>query len=1088
MESLNLLSRSPNPEDMQTAKNTTPKFASFRTDVISDHSKAKEAKRLANKTSDYRGRGFHKSTRRRHHSRQDVETDCETNAEYRDSSNSLEARDRQSENANTTYTVDRYGDPEILAYGSLDRYAVPKYPRIGAGSLVGLPQNHRIDRSISDDSSLVVSSSRFGLPKLVIENTLRTTVQSRSPELMIKPLTSRGGVQDLGTDFILLEGAGRKKMRRTDSGSESHHSGPEDDTDRCQFIEGLARGGEQRNDRDLPFWREKPSLEDKIYPSHSFNQSLSDRRREFRQKVDADPDGIDAWLGLISCEDGAMGNSMLSTAERHSSADIKISIYEKALDHIQDSTRRERLLLGLMQEASIVWDTGKLSTRWRRTLQDNPSYLRLWTQYLNFKQTAFHGFGYEAVRKVYLECVEVLQHARRRLTAGGDEHSRLCDIQLYVLLRMTLFMNEAGFTEHAIATWQALLEFKFFVPSPYQEKNPISSPQQWKELMDAFEDFWDSEVLRIGEDGSKGWAHFYAEKGEPPAPKSETMSEIEGDLDLFAAWVSLECQHSSLARNPARAIDEVEEKDPYRIILFSDIQPFLLTSPKSSSCDVVLDAFLAFCQLPPYRLETANWSPSSWWSDGFIRNQLLYQTLHRGKDPFDLQIWNFQLDQETMFAPCHKWFSAFASSRRIHGEESVGAVTPTWTLFCLRALAANNVGNDDFLVYCLAFELSVSPYTVRKTARSLLRKRSSSLRLYNAYAVLEYRLGDNTRGEDVIATALKMSKQLDSTAQRDSILLWRTQVWELLRMCKTKEAFQRLLLYTDGTISSGGFRDVAREGFDDNRALILRTEKALSTTRDHLLSHNLGRLAATAAECLILLTYLRNPSTIAAARTVFRTNLNLLKVAASGVSLSQEHLHQSFALLIYHHATHTSLVKPAEIRSHLADSIAAFPQNTIFLSLYAWNEARFRIDDRVRSIVRDVVLGAGTESDAEKSVIPYFFAIHMELSRGVTFGSHPEAIRATFERAVESEAGAHCAGLWKSYFLFELPREDKQKTKAIFYRGIRACPWAKELYMLAFRYLRDVGGGMGEAELRGVYELLLEKELRVHVELEKLGC
>lgn len=54
-----------------------------------------------------------------------------------------------------------------------------------------------------------------------------------------------------------------------------------------------------------------------------------------------------------------------------------------------------------------------------------------------------------------------------------------------------------------------------------------------------------------------------------------------------------------------------------------------------------------------------------------------------------------------------------------------------------------------------------------------------------------------------------------------------------------------------------------------------------------------------------------------------------------------------------------------------------------------------------------------------------------------------------------------------------------QRAKMVFYRGIRACPWAKELYMLAFEYLEPV---MGEPELRGVYETLGEKELRVHVE------
>lgn len=46
---------------------------------------------------------------------------------------------------------------------------------------------------------------------------------------------------------------------------------------------------------------------------------------------------------------------------------------------------------------------------------------------------------------------------------------------------------------------------------------------------------------------------------------------------------------------------------------------------------------------------------------------------------------------------------------------------------------------------------------------------------------------------------------------------------------------------------------------------------------------------------------------------------------------------------------------------------------------------------------------------------------------------------------------------------------------------MRACPWAKEFYLLAFTHLRDV---LGFKELRKLYEVLGEKGLRVHVDLE----
>ena len=83
---------------------------------------------------------------------------------------------------------------------------------------------------------------------------------------------------------------------------------------------------------------------------------------------------------------------------------------------------------------------------------------------------------------------------------------------------------------------------------------------------------------------------------------------------------------------------------------------------------------------------------------------------------------------------------------------------------------------------------------------------------------------------------------------------------------------------------------------------------------------------------------------------------------------------------------------------------------------------------------------------------------------------------------MESTCGKQSAALWKLYFMFEHSRGEMQKAKDVFYRGMMACPWAKELYMLAFSYLRDV---VPIEELRGVYEAMVERGLRIHVSLEE---
>jgi hypothetical protein len=239
-------------------------------------------------------------------------------------------------------------------------------------------------------------------------------------------------------------------------------------------------------------------------------------------------------------------------------------------------------------------------------------------------------------------------------------------------------------------------------------------------------------------------------------------------------------------------------------------------------------------------------------------------------------------------------------------------------------------------------------------------------------------------------------------------------------------------------------------------------------------------------------------------------------------TFTSELLHQARAKLIYYHVRTSSLYKPSQIRSLLTESISLFPHNTIFLSLFAWNESRFRIEERVRDVVRDVTSETKQRTSHNRNrttaqqipITSHLFSIYTELIRPVYAGSTLHSVRAAFEKAIGDPAhlpagtftnGASSTAstarssltLWKLYILFELSRGEINRAKEVFYRAIRACPWSKELVMLAFTHLRaDVvrerykdsvrkGEGMGFDELRRVYNVLVEKELRIHVDIEE---
>ena len=299
-------------------------------------------------------------------------------------------------------------------------------------------------------------------------------------------------------------------------------------------------------------------------------------------------------------------------------------------------------------------------------------------------------------------------------------------------------------------------------------------------------------------------------------------------------------------------------------------------------------------------------------------------------------------------------------------------------------------------------------------------------------------------------------------------------------------------------------------------------------------------------DVLVIFSYLTHNVDLERAIEEYRIAVNKVtkqapQAAAFG-SFTTELLHQSRSKLLYHHMRTGGIYKPARIRELFEESISLFPHNTIFLSLFAWNESRFRIEGRVRDVTRAInsvspsvetdhgnVAGTtGITTIQQVPVTSHLFAIYTELNRPAYAGSTAHSVRAAFESAVgettardESgrrigignsdtfDASAHSnLSLWKLYILFELGQNDIQRAENIFYRAVRACPWSKELAMLAFSYFRedvvdardkagkeDVssyvamprrGKAMDFFELRRVYNVLVEKELRVHVDIESL--
>lgn len=566
------------------------------------------------------------------------------------------------------------------------------------------------------------------------------------------------------------------------------------------------------------------SFEEDAVGTLMLDEGVQQRKAALSKLLDQQPTDWRAWIALVELQDEVDGfqdsrsQSSRTNAERRSNAEVDLSIYHKALKNVVDLDGRERLCFGMMSKAPVVWERSRLLLRWKTILEEHPFSLRLWKKYLDFHQSTSLGFRLEETRKQYIDGLDILQKVRERVNLSPVQHSKIYILQVYLLLRLSLLLKEGGYSEVAVAMWQALLEFEFNRPHHLCNLNQGQKGKStYSQSVSDFENFWESDVPRIGEPDAKGWSNFHDDQTEQPRLPKDVEAPFQVGGNALKAWVDAERRAEGCSLTAIRTLDESSD-DPYRIVLFSDIKSALIESPTTSDRHIVLAAFLCVCHLPP-SLDGFSRQTETWFCDQFIQNQTLCDKQrstecwlgrsngmapdnrdshiglgHASDSPsfsaFEFPMAQYQVSSDTLFPASGQWFSVVGP-----WAKSSGLVPEAYALRTLQMLVSRGAAGDGLTEYVLALELQVSRATVRKFARSLLKKWPSSLRLYNAYALIEYHLGNTEAANKVLDTAIGMSAKLDKAAKKGAIMLWRSRIWQQLSAGETSVALQRLMTF-----------------------------------------------------------------------------------------------------------------------------------------------------------------------------------------------------------------------------------------------------------------------------------------------------
>ncbi|GAA5950440.1 hypothetical protein JCM3765_004549 [Sporobolomyces pararoseus] len=1016
----------------------------------------------------------------------------------------------------------RKGDDLNIVYGGLHRGDIPRYYRQGAGRVLGLNDGLRITRetAYAGRGLEIAPLNRFKTPRyvdsssakyLTDKNTKRITLLPRkppppqilgeSPGPPLPPAPSSRDDNDAPFISLLPERSHADKLA-----SLEHEEGTE-----YRSITGLVKESDLNSDSDDERDEDDPFSSLGISGGESQDEYLKRRNIELDRALRDDPKNVDGWIEFVEFQDEVaqrsfVGSSLsskraLSQNERTSTAEIKLAILTRSLA-IEGNEGSERLLLAHLKAAAQVEDPKKVLERWKDTLRDHPELTGLWIEYVSWRQTSWVNFSVKDVVEVFEECLDVLMLAMLREDIGTLGLEVIEGNAIYLFLRLCLMLRQAGYSERALAAFQALIELNLLRPAHLYLSSPDSPRRKWTDrVIDELEEFWDGEAPRIGEKGAKGWNNTTEDDLPPEFSKGESLAPATVDPEArpFETWTTAERTASLDSALPARTTDPAldDSDDPFRIILFDDIRSFLFIVHSQDSKLQLAYAFLTFLGLPFIPPDFPTSTPFT--TDSFIHSELverpsLVKRFWPPKDaspkpfetiggeameperrsalgtPFEIPFHATPAVVDQLFAAKSKgeWFATI----RKEDLEDIELEQARNALDLLRTVVRDPFLNLDLF----ALESAQSPKGAVKAAKQILRDHRQDLLLWDGYARIERQRGKVADARQVYCTALSMYRSFKPQDQIDGPLLWRSWAemeWEegnvstALKVLTAASSDSQVDLAS--LSKSPESRPSSTEVLRARQYYSTQLEAAFQPRATQSIVRNRNHLAYSAA-LLALISQGLDQATEVLERQLFR-----LETTNAIGTAEHEEAYMLYAKLLYRNST-KGPYRPAQLRDLLERAIKDYKNNTLFLGLFYHNELRMKIQNRIRKTLEDHVL-----KDKDVTSEGYLFAIFAELHLDAR-SQNVWAVRNLFDRAVENPNTKASPSTWTLYIDFEVRNGELQRAKSLIYRALRECPWCKEFYLRPFSpTLRSV---YRSSELRDFHHLLLEKGLRIRLDLD----
>ncbi|KAF9527838.1 NRDE-2, necessary for RNA interference-domain-containing protein [Crepidotus variabilis] len=1012
-----------------------------------------------------KGRHRSKSPRRRGHSpsREGKKSQTKSSRKARDYEKLPESfvKDAKSSSAlesNQLFYSDRRGDVLNVQYGGLHTGDIPRYHVVSNSKRVlGLPRSFVIYRRAGKGIEIGISGQRK-MSSLTDSTSRALLAQPPTKRLLPSSDVSKYEEQD---GFIRLPS--RKGPRKPEESYRSITTA-KDDSDSSSASEDNEPLSES-SDEDS-----QPTLSAHQQAIATLSQTLT-----------ANPTSIPTWIALLRANLSTIPLSSKNAIQAR--AEVTLSILSRALEAHPSNSQNKVLKILHLKAGEEVWHESKLRAEWEDALKKakGAEDMDILMEWLEWKIRKGQG-GLDAI----------VDAITRLLNKIGDSVGEDVEIgKLRVFWRATEALRSAGYTERAMAMFQAQAELSFQPPP-----NILDASFQTK--LDSLEEFWDSEVPRTGEENALGWSFWASTQPNndlQTAPPTSLLPTAPPDLDPYRQWAAQEIIFDTKATMPSRS--DAETADPYSMVLFADIRRLLVDIKSSRAKDVFRMIWLSFLGLhvPGFsgslsgkamdREDDVGWDdrwnlshltrptrlssifPSNESKNALLTDSVAGAIIGREREyssPFSgLKNWGYGVVDPLDLAGGEPG-RVGKSAKGIWGENDMVEVDQAMVRRLFKMLRTGEVNSDEnWDVLGLTFELAVSSKSATKASKALLLINQASLVLWGAHAQLERFRGRLDDARKVFQAVLNGSNSTSHPSDGVALLWWNCVETEWLDG-KDEQALNVIL------------KSVGIQGAGTGIAL-LRAKRAL----EDLIADAQKERTKANERAIVDWVKLRALLELLASEDP-KATLNVFDRYAEldGGDTFREALVVSALLMIYYHGSILRKPTPPSIlreRAHVAFEI--YPSNSIVLGILLETEKGQGVWGRVRSMLG----GDVDERSRPKNVMRRAEDVWIARWEKGRWMSEVERTRGGLEAATEHERTKASPVLWRVFIEFEIRVGELKKAKKLLFRAIGECPMVKELYLQAFGPLRSV---FVKHELNGLADAMAERGIRLHQGLDEV--